>query len=565
VTSTSKRLFSVVAAAAVSVGTASVAQPTASSAAAAVRAGAHQEAAAPSAPAELPRPSGRIEVPALSSGARIWFQGLASAEPELPQRAPTVVRFGDNVDANDPQQDLVPGQSETAIAAAGRTVVVGWNDASGFVVGPTTKRRASLTAVGVSTDGGRTFRDLLGLPNDNPNQQWLGDPTIAAIDAHHFAIGSLYLPSAFADCSRPQRLALALEILTVPSEGGPTLGPPVRIASGGDLCTLANDDPSDDQPNIAFLDKPWMSYDGVSRTLAVSYTRFFFGLAGQSGRGRIDVVRAHVPTDPRALSSADWERPVLVWGEEDTKVNQGAYVSVAPGGDAYVTWERNVQPFSLGDPYSYIHVARVRPGDRPPVVGGRSRPRVASLGQRNSSPRGGVKSLGLVGIVGYNRGIGQDFPRIAVNPRFHEVVLVWNDASVHPLGDIWLRALPMDLGLQGRIRKVNDDSSSALHFLPAVSVRRDGSTSVSWYDRRLSGPQGSATDYFGEVRASPEDQGRDFRITTGSTDWLRTSALAIPNFGDYTDNASSGDTTYYTWSDGRLGVPQPFVASRGAP
>jgi len=176
-----------------------------------------------------------------------------------------------------------------------------------------------------------------------------------------------------------------------------------------------------------------------------------------------------------------------------------------------------------------------------------------------------VKSLGLVGIVGYNRVFGQDFPRIAVNPRFHKVVLVWNDASVHPLGDIWLRDLPMDLRIQGRIRKVNDDNSSALHFLPAVSVRRDGSTSVSWYDRRLSGPQGSMTDYFGEVRARPGDQGRDFRITTGSTDWLRTSALASPNFGDYTDNASSGNRTYYTWSDGRLGVPQPFVASRGAP
>jgi hypothetical protein len=186
---------------------------------------------------------------------------------------------------------------------------------------------------------------------------------------------------------------------------------------------------------------------------------------------------------------------------------------------------------------------------------------VVSLGQRNSSRQGGVKSLGLVGIAGYNRFFGQDFPRIAVDPRLRRVVLVWNDASVHPLGDIWLRALPMDLRVKGRIVQVNDDSSGALHFLPAVSVRKDGSTAVSWYDRRRGGPQSTRTDYYGEVRSRPGKQSRDFRITTGSTDWLTTSVLTTPNFGDYTDNASSGRRTYWTWTDGRLGYPQPFVAA----
>jgi len=490
----------------------------------------------------------------------MWLLGPTVGEPEFPRLHSGRVAFGDNVDANDPREDLVPGQSESAIAAAGSTVVVGWNDASGFVVAPATRRRASLTGLAVSTDRGRTFRDLVGLRNDNPQQQWFGDPTIATIDEHHFAVGSLYLPSAFADCDRPQRLAIALEILTVPSRGKPSLGAPVVVASGGNICTLVNDDESDDQPNLAFLDKEWMSFDRASRTLAVSFTRFFLGINGQSGEGRIDVVRAHVPGRPQALSSAAFGRPAVVWPEEETKVNQGSYVSLAPGGDAYVSWERNVQPFSQGDPYSYIHVARVRPGDTRPVVGGRDRPRVVSLGQQNSSRRGGVKSLGLVGIAGYNRGFGQDFPRIAINGRSHRVLVVWNDASLHPLGDIWMRALPMDLGLRGRIVKVNDDNSFALHFLPAVSVRSDGSTSVSWYDRRRTGPDSTRTDYFGEIRPQPGTQSRDFRITTGSTDWLGTSTLVAPNFGDYTDNASSGNQTYYTWSDGRLGVPQPFVA-----
>jgi hypothetical protein len=117
----------------------------------------------------------------------------------------------------------------------------------------------------------------------------------------------------------------------------------------------------------------------------------------------------------------------------------------------------------------------------------------------------------------------------------------------------------MNLRVRSRIVKVNDDNSFALHFLPAVSVRSNGSIVTSWYDRRRAGPNSTRTDYFGEIKRGPTSKAKDFRITTGSTDWAATSAIVAPNFGDYTDNASTGKTTYFTWSDGRLGVPQPFV------
>jgi hypothetical protein len=196
------------------------------------------------------------------------------------------------------------------------------------------------------------------------------------------------------------------------------------------------------------------------------------------------------------------------------------------------------------------------------VVGGPALPRIVTLGQRNSNGAGGVKSLDAVVIAGYNRGTGQDFPRIAVNGPTSKVVVVWNDASAHPLGDIWMRALPLNLSITGAISKVNDDNSYALHFLPALSVRSDGATATSWYDRRLTGPDSSGTDYFGEIRTSTSGNAPDTRITTGNTDWTNTSTLTVPNFGDYTDNASTGTTTYFTWTDGRIGIPQPFVDSR---
>ncbi|MDX6317549.1 MAG: hypothetical protein QOD35_949 [Nocardioidaceae bacterium] len=509
------------------------------------------------------RPHGAIDVSSLSQGARAWFTGpLAGGGDEPPFKAGRVA-FGTNVDANNPLRDLVPTQDESAIAAASstNTVVVAWNDSTGFVVQPSTGPKASLTGLGVSTDGGRRFHDLIGLRNNRPNQQWFGDPTVVRIDSHHFAIGSLYLPPNRIDCRRGHHtsLDLAVEMLTVRPNGRTVLGEPVVTASGGDFCTAFTRHPA---PDLAMLDKDWLSYDAHSRQLVMSYTRFYLGVHNQSGNGQIELVRAHVPAHPQLLRAGDWSNPIVVWPEERQVVNTGAYVSVAPNGAAYVAWERNVDSNQFnGNPYVYIHAARVPLGLARPSVGGPGNPRVVTKGQRNSGGAGGVKSMDLVAIPGYNRFYGQDFPRIAVDAPRHKVVVVWNDSSAHALGDIWLRALPMGLALNSRIHKVNDDHSSALHFLPAVSVRANGSLATSWYDRRMAGPDSARTQYFGEVRSSPRSNGRDFRISTGSTDWTNTSAIATPNFGDYTDSASSGSRTYYTWTDGRTGVPQPFVDS----
>jgi len=216
----------------------------------------------------------------------------------------------------------------------------------------------------------------------------------------------------------------------------------------------------------------WLPYNQASRTLAMSYTRLFFGYDGQSGDGQVDLVRAQVPEDPATLSATDWSKPVVLWPEEATVVNQGAYVSVASNGDAYVSWERNVNSNPPnGDPYVYIHVARVKPDDTTPDLGGPDAPRVVTTGQVNSNGRGGVTSLDTAATAGYFRtGGGQDYPRIAVDTKLKKVIVVWNDGSEHPLGDIWMRALPLNLKITGSIRRVNDDNSYALHFMPAVSI-----------------------------------------------------------------------------------------------
>jgi hypothetical protein len=539
-------------------------------------AGAGAATAGPSKDAERIREAVREQIGPLrrySQGFRNWVK------PPIPQGEegelgpqPLGPSLGTNVDPNDPAQDFGAGQSETAIAASGDRVLAAWNDASAFLLGlHPTSVRASGTGVGYSSDGARTFTDLIGLPNPNPNQQWRGDPTIAAIDDRHFVVGSLYFPSNVVNCKKgPAEATIALSVGTVSADGTSiSFGDPVVPLHPGDLCARRW------KPSASSIDKEFVSYDPTSRTLAISYTRFFMS-GSHSGLGQIEVVRAAVPSDPASLSPADFSPKVVVWQEEAwanwndpvtpadqvMAVNQGAYPAVAPNGDVFVAWERNIDTnlyFGL-DPYVYLHVARVPAGASAPDLGGRDDPVVFTKGQVNSSSDGGVKSMNTVVIAGFNRGLGQDFPRIAVDPVGQRVVLVWNDGSLHPLGDIWMRTATFDLTM-GPIRRVNDDDSYALHFMPAVSVGSDGSIRTSWYDRRLWGGDSPDTDYFGEIRANALTNAPDFRISTGESDWTNTSTLIIPNFGDYTDNATSGTTTYFTWSDGRLGVPQPMVDS----
>ena len=505
-----------------------------------------------------------------SSGVRMWLNPPKLA-PEDGELAPGShgPAFGSNVDANDPNHDLAAGQSETAIAASGSHLLVAWNDASTFLAYLHPLDPLSATGAAYSSDGGRTFTDLIGFTNDNANQQWSGDPAVVAIDSQHFVVASLYFPSAVADCKQgPVELTIGLQVATV-TGASVSFSNPISPVNAGNLCGRRVG------RSVSLLDKEFLAYDPASRTLAMSYTRFYLD-GRHSGNGQIEVARATIPSDPRALSETDFAKPVVIWNEEPFcelpelpseatqcgSINEGAYPAVAPNGDTYVAWERNWQSNLFGgDPFVYLHAALIPAGATAPSVGGNGAPLVFTSGQTGATSDGGVKSLSATQIVGYSRFIGNDFPRIAVNPSTGQVVFVWNDASRHPLGDIFLRTASFGLGTLGPIEQVNDDDSFALHFLPAVSVGSDGSIRTSWYDRRLSGADSAITDYFGEIRALAGTNALDFRITTGSTDWTNTGSLINPNFGDYTDNSTAGTTTYYTWSDGRVGVPQPFVDS----
>lgn len=495
----------------------------------------------------------------LSPGAQLWADGPPQGSGEGPSGTTRNPTFGSNVDANDPTKDLAAGQSETAIAASGNLLLAAWNDASGFMAKNSLTPAGSLTGVGFSSDGGATFTDLIGLPNDNVNQAWFGDPTVVAIDATHFVVGSLYFPAFHAPRFCQGRLQIAVSVATV-SGGSVSFSNPIAAVDGGPVCDRGT----------FFPDKPFLAYDASTRTIALSYTFFGFEPGVHCGNGEIHVVRGHVPADVTQLSEGNFSDDIVVAPEEgvhpdcnitgfsDIVFLQGSYPTVTDSGDVVVAYERNwISNLFNGFPYIYIKAASIPAGATHPTA-----TVTVSKGEANATATGGVRSMDATQIVGYTRFIGNDFPRIAFKASTDRVLVVWNAASLHPLGDIFIKSLKTDLSNNDNatVSRVNDDDSWALHFLPAVSVA-DGDICTSWYDRRAHGASSSVTDYYGECRPQGGEDRPDFAISTGSTDWNGTGSFIDPNFGDYTDNASSGGTTYYLWTDGRIGVPQPFAGS----
>jgi hypothetical protein len=119
---------------------------------------------------------------------------------------------------------------------------------------------------------------------------------------------------------------------------------------------------------------------------------------------------------------------------------------------------------------------------------------------------------------------------------------------------------------QGAPIVLNRDSGG-LHFLPAVrNVSGTGKIAVSWYDR--SGANTAITDVRAALGLNPRltsTPSANALVTSVPTDWNSVSSDIVPNFGDYTDNYAANGRLFVAWSDGRLGLPQPFESNVAMP
>jgi len=510
-----------------------------------------------------------------SQGAQMFCNGPqgsgAAAAQAITQSQASGNPYAPNVNAANPAEDVTPsgvsvhGQSETSIAAAGQYVVEAWNDGTGFFApcgSPMNKDQ--LTGYGFSTDGGKTFLDLGGLPNANCNSSIIaGDPSVEVYTSGgstYFYISSIFIPF-----SVPEN-AMSITACKVTGSGSTATlgcGQPIVAAISSDCQTF------DTFTFCSFLDKEFLSIDPVRGRLYMSYTEFGPS-TGFSGVVELAVCDLSSPASPTCHNGSDGSITgsgapaapyfVVAPGDPNFCENEGAYPAVDVGtGDVYVAYEHDWFSglFNCGNettqnvmnlvPFSCLTLTPTSPCAGPTATKAED-----------------ITSMEAAFIPGYNRFPMNDFPRVAVSGPAGTVSMVWNDARKKPSGDILMQSY--NLGSLTRVQsspvQVNNPSTaSGWEFLPAVrGADSNGKLEVTYYSR--ANPNTALTDVFASVRIDPRMTGtvkaKGIKVTTGSSDWNAVSSIIVPNFGDYTDNYFVGGVLHVAWSDGRLGIPQPF-------
>jgi hypothetical protein len=511
-----------------------------------------------------------------SQGAQMFCFGPQSSSSSSSSRTSATnsssnPSFGSNVDAATLQEDVTPsgvqvhGQSEVSVASAGPYVVEAWNDGTGFFApcgSPMNKEE--LTGFGFSTDGGKTFKDLGGLPNANCDTSLIeGDPSVEAYTiggSTYFYIGSIFIPF-----NVPEN-ALSVTACKVSGSGATATlacSQPIVAAISSDCETF------DDFTFCSFLDKDFLSIDPSRGRLYMSYTEFGPS-SGFSGVVELAVCDLSNPGNPTCHNGGDGSiigagapaAPyfVVAPGDPNFCENEGAYPAVDPAtGAVYVAYEHDWFSglFNCGGettqnvmnyvPFSCLTLTPT-----------------SSCAGPAATKAINITSLEAAFIPGYNRFPMNDFPRVAVSDPAGTVSMVWNDARQHGTGDIFLQSFNLGslTAVPGQPVRINSRSDTGgWLFLPAVrNADGKGNLSVSFYSR--SSANTALTNVYASLKVNPRTTitptRSDTQITTGSSDWNGVSSIIIPNFGDYTDNYFVGTTLYVAWSDGRLGFPQPF-------
>jgi hypothetical protein len=527
-----------------------------------------------------------------SAGAQMFCFGPQVTSPG-PNVRPTprlslASPFTTNVDAATPSEDISPGgvqaygQSETSIAATGSFVVEAWNDATAFFTTcPAPMSKEEGTGFGFSSNGGASFTDEGGVPNASCAKHLLeGDPSVEAWapGGHpYFYIASLY-PSVSAAPSNDIALN-ACQVIGTGATARIKCGQPI-VAAASTQCAKAFG-----SFFCSFLDKEYLSIDPTRGRLYVTYTEFGPTPSTSTFNGQVELAVCDIGTPgggtgpaggtagaPKckhgtpASVSTPLTLPYMTLAAGDPQCeNEGSYPGVnGSNGDLYAAYEFNVDTnifnpacFNTPTKQVLVHVTATC------LVLDTTSFCAAPTNARSER----IVSLDGAFIPGYNRFPGNDFPRIAVDPSARTVSMVWNDARLHPMGDILFRSYTL-----GSLKPVQtapvvlNSDSGGLHYMPALrDVSASGKLAVSWYDR--SGANTAVTSVQAALGLDPTltKTPTNTLVTTVPTDWNNVSSDIVPNFGDYTDNYIANGRLFVAWSDGRLGLPQPFEASVAMP
>ncbi|MEW6733343.1 MAG: exo-alpha-sialidase [Acidobacteriota bacterium] len=298
------------------------------------------------------------------------------------------------------------------------------------------------------------------------------------------------------------------------TDNGATFTPPVDGSTA-----LTND--------VDFQDKEWMVVDTGTNSafkgnVYVSWTDF------TNTGSFIAFARS---TD----GAATFEAPMSLSPRDNTFLVQGSMPAVAPNGDLYVAY------FDAHGGTSIV-VAKSTDGGRT-----FSSSRVATR----------FSSIGIA--TGGSAVRTNSFPSITVdrNGAVHIVYAGISNGSTSDRSDIFYIRSTDGGNSFAAPKKLNDDGTKTMQFLPSITAAADGTLGAKWWDRRNDPFSDSLTDVY---MAISTDGGasfnKNFRIT--DQNWVFGPSEGGSYHGDYDDIKAFGNNFFLCWSDERNNNPDVF-------
>jgi hypothetical protein len=390
-------------------------------------------------------------------------------------------------------------QSETAIAAFGNMVVVGFND-SGSNSGGTNK----FTGFARSIDGGATFTDGGTLPT-NPGGD-AGDPVLARNDA----TGRLYFAT----------LGFSVSTIQVfrSDDNGATWMAPVNGTPGG-----------------SSEDKEWITVDNF---------------AG-AGNGNVYLISRNFGAGNGIFLYRSTDNGATFGPSGGTLIasgNQGAFVAVGPDHSVYAFWwtpsalmaRKSVnQGVSFGAPVTVATF--IAPGGTNGDLG------LTGTRQGTGSASGFRSSR---------------FPHAAVNPVNGNIYVTYNDDGPGvDKADVYVVQSSDGGATWGIPIKVNDDATTTDQWQPTLAVTPDGSNlGIFYYSRQEDPVNNNLFKYYGR-NASISGSTITFTPSYAISDvpslpeFGRDSVVNATYMGDYNQAFGTSGAFHVVWSDNRNDLP----------
>src|SRR6266545_343530 len=536
------------------------------------------------------------------------LQAQMMGGPAKPAAVPDFVpaAVGPNVKMNGPQEPMPEGRlgrPPEAIAAdpTGKLLVAAWETTQGTCGGSfggacKQNNPPGVTAVGYSTDGGKTWTDL-GAPYLGGDAMTSGRPWL---DRGGKDNQMYFLTSRAADVAAKQLAPGEMATPGGTNQAGLMLYRG-RFKDGVFTWTDQRLFPPWKPKDLLRSPSVLAAKDGSGRVwIAFSTLLGICGRTGGSG-GQISVMRS-------LDEGKTWEPPVIVSPDEFTESGElrpentscgskGAIqilpsLALGPENELYVTWEQGPDLLSL-EPLALGNTTKI--GFARSLDGGKTfdPPQVLTV----------VNSLREDSPVGYSKPTMNDIPRIAVatggahKGRVYvtytsavekapvpapwdqllvssQVFLVYSDDQ----GKTWSQPVPLAADVPPKGIK---------RFWPTLAVRQDGTVDVVYMeslerqttrdpgdtecsimmvmDATRAGRYVSLIDvYWVQSTDGGASFGPPVRVSSETTNWCKVKydyqTTQYANFGDVLGVFTTGVRTFVVWPDGRNGVPDAYFA-----